>query len=43
MIVYCLLFLLAVAKCTVILGESRDEGHTLENFSRLHDEQLSPQ
>jgi hypothetical protein len=41
MIVYCLLILLAVAKCTVILGESRNKGHTLEDSSTFHDEQLS--
>jgi hypothetical protein len=41
MVVYCLLFLLAVAKCTVIPGESRSGDHTLQDFLRLHDEQLS--
>jgi hypothetical protein len=41
MIVYCLLFLLAVPKCTVILGESQSGGHTSEDFSRVRDEQLS--
>jgi hypothetical protein len=41
MIVYCLLFLLAVAKCSVILGESRSGGYRLEDLSRLHDGHLS--
>jgi len=40
MIVYCLLCLLVVAKCTVILGKSRSGDHTLQDFSRVHDEQL---
>jgi hypothetical protein len=41
MIVYCLLFLLVVAKCTVILGESQSGGHKAEDFARVRDEQLS--
>jgi hypothetical protein len=41
MIVLCLLFLLAVAKCTMILGEIRSGGHAVEDISILHDEQPS--